>query len=65
MLPALQGLGPLANPPALLVGLVLLAIILLVGRVVMAVAWRLLIIAIIVLTTLWILGILGFQFGIF
>jgi hypothetical protein len=65
MLPVLQGLGPLADPPALLVGLVIVALIVVVGRVVMAVAWRLLVIAIIVLTTLWILGILGFNFGVF
>ena len=61
----LQGLGPLGQPPALLVGLVILALIVIVGRVVMAVAWRLLLIAIIVVTTLWILGILGFQVGVF
>jgi hypothetical protein len=65
MLPVLQGLGPLADPPALLVGLVIIALIVVVGRVVMAIAWRLLVIAIIVLTTLWILGILGFNFGVF
>lgn len=65
MFPVLQGLGPLADPPALLVGLVIVALIVVVGRVVMAVAWRLLVIAIIVLTTLWILGILGFNFGVF
>ena len=65
MLPVLQGLGPLADPPALLVGLVIVALIVVVGRVVLAVAWRLLVIAIIVLTTLWILGILGFNFGVF
>lgn len=59
-----QGLGPLASPPALLVGLVILAIILLVGRIVMALAWRLVVIAVIAVATLWILGILGFQTGI-
>lgn len=60
-----QGLGPLAEPPALLVGLVILALVILVGRAVMAVAWRLILIAIVVLTTLWILAMLGFNFGVF
>ncbi len=57
--------GPLTSPPALLVAVAILAVILLVGRVVMALAWRLVIIALIVLATLWILGILGFEFGVF
>lgn len=57
--------GPLTSPPALLVGVAILAVVILVGRVVMAVAWRLVIIALIALTTLWILGVLGFEFGIF
>lgn len=61
----LQGLGPLASPPALLVWIVVLAVILVVGRVLLALAWRLVIIALIVLTVLWLLGILGFEFGVF
>jgi len=60
----LQSLGPLADPPMLLVGLVLLAAILIVGRIVMAIAWRLLLVAIGVVVGLWVLGLLGFQFGI-
>jgi len=65
LLPLAQGFGPLADPPALLVGLVIVALIVLVGRVVLAVAWRLLLIAIVVLAVLWILGILGFSVGVF
>lgn len=61
---ALQA-GGLTSPPALLVAVAVLAVIILVGRVVMAVAWRLVIIALIVLGTLWILAILGFEFGVF
>lgn len=61
---ALQG-GPLTSPPALLVWVAVLALIILVGRVVMKVAWKLVIIALIVLTVLWLLGILGFGVGIF
>jgi hypothetical protein len=60
----LQSLGPLAEPPALLIGLVLLAAILIVGRIVMAIAWRLLLIAIGVVVGLWVLSLLGFQTGI-
>lgn len=52
-------LGPLGSPPALLIGLVLLAVVVLVGRVVLAVAWRLVIIAAIVVALLWILSVLG------
>jgi hypothetical protein len=52
-------LGPLGSPPALLVGLVLLALVVLVGRVVLAVAWRLVVIALVVVAVLWILGTLG------
>lgn len=65
LVPLAQGLGPLADPPALLVGLVVLALVILVGRAFLAIAWRLLLIAIIVLATLWILGILGFTVGVF
>ncbi|AAV46437.1 unknown [Haloarcula marismortui ATCC 43049] len=60
MLPLLQ-LGSLPSLPALLVGLLAIAVVLLVGRLVMKVAWRLVIIAIIAVAVLWILGILGFQ----
>lgn len=60
----LQGLGPLASPPGILVGLVILAAILLVGRLLLSLAWRLVVIAAVAVAVLWILGILGFQFGI-
>ncbi|MBX0325718.1 hypothetical protein EGH21_22125 [Halomicroarcula sp. F13] len=60
MLSLLQ-LGPLGSPPSLLVGLVLIALVLLVGRFVMKVAWRLVILAIVAVTVLWVLGILGFN----
>lgn len=58
---ALLQLGAFTSPPVLLAGLLLIAVVLLVGRLVMKVAWRLVIIAIIAVTVLWILGILGFQ----
>jgi hypothetical protein len=56
--------GPLGSVPAVLVGLAVLALIVLVGRVVLAIAWRLVLIALAVAVALWVLGILGFQTGI-
>ena len=60
MLTLLQ-LGAFTSPPALLAGLLLIAVVILVGRLVMKVAWRLVIIGIIAVGTLWILGLLGFT----
>ncbi len=57
---ALLQLGGVGTVPAVLVGLVLLAVVLLVGRLVMKVAWRLVIIAIIAVAVLWLLSLLGF-----
>lgn len=59
MLGLLQ-LGGIGTVPALLAGLVLIAIVMVVARIVMKVAWRLVIIAIIAVATLWLLGVLGF-----
>ena len=59
-----QGLGPFASPPGLLVGLAVLAVVLLVGRVVLALAWRLVLLAIAAVAVLWLLGMLGFQTGL-
>ena len=58
---ALLQLGGLGTVPAVLIGLVLVALVLFVGRIVMKFAWRLVIIAIIAVSTLWILGLLGFS----
>lgn len=57
--------GPLGSPPALLVALVILAAIVLVGRVVLAFAWRLVLIALLVAVVLWVLAGLGFEIGVF
>ena len=59
MLGLLQ-LGGIGTVPAVLTGLVLIAIVLLVGRLVMKVAWRLVVIAIIAVGVLWLLSLLGF-----
>jgi hypothetical protein len=61
----LQGLGPFGSPPGLLVWVVVLALIVLVGRFLLALAWKLVVIALIVLSMFWILGMLGFEFGVF
>jgi len=58
---ALLQLGSLGTVPMVLAGLVLLAIVLLVGRLVMKVAWRLVIIAIIGVGVVYVLGLLGFN----
>lgn len=60
MLGLLQ-LGGFGTVPAVLAGLVLIAVVLLVGRLVMKVAWRLVIIAIVVVSVVWLLGLLGFN----
>ena len=57
--------GPLGSPPALLVALVVLAAIILVGRFVLAVAWRLVLLAVAVALALWVLAGLGFETGVF
>jgi len=57
---ALLQLGSIGTVPAVLAGLVLIAIVLLVGRLMMKVAWRLVIIGIIVVSVLWLLSLLGF-----
>ena len=62
---ALQGFGPLASPPALLVWVAVLLLVLLVGRVVLAVAWRVLLLVLAVLIVLWLLSLLGFRTGVF
>ena len=62
---ALQsGLGPLGSPVGILGVLVVLAIVILVGRFLLSMAWRLVVIGLIVIGTLYVLGLLGFGLGI-
>ena len=62
---ALQsGLGPLGSSVGILGVLVVLAIIILVGRFLLSMAWRLVVIGLIAVGTLYILGLLGFGLGI-
>lgn len=56
--------GPLGSPPALVVALAVLVLIVLVGRIVLAVAWRLVLIALLVAVVLWALAGLGFGTGL-
>jgi len=65
-LPALAyGLGPLASPTGVLAVLLILAGVILVGRILLSLAWRLVVIGIIVVGTLYVLGLLGFGIGVF
>jgi len=64
-LPALAfGLGPLASPTGVLAVLLSLAAVVFVGRILLSLAWRLVTIAIAVVGTLYVLGLLGFGVGI-
>ena len=58
---ALLQLGDVGTLPMVLAGLVLLAVVLLVARFVMKFAWRLVVIAIVVVGTVYVLGLLGIQ----
>jgi len=64
MLTQVLQFGPLGSPPAVLVGLIVLAVIVLVGRVVLAVAWRLVLVALLVAAVLWVLAGLGLGVGV-
>ena len=55
----LQAAGPFTSPPVLVGTLVLLLAIVLVGRFLMGVAWKILLIALAVVVALWALGALG------
>jgi hypothetical protein len=52
-------LDALSSPPGIIVTLLLVAAVIVVGRFVLALAWRLIWIVIAVVVVLWVLGILG------
>jgi hypothetical protein len=54
-----MALGPLGSPPGLLLGLIALLVVLLVGRVLLSLAWKLVVIALVVVGALWLLGLVG------
>jgi hypothetical protein len=62
---AVLQVGPLESPPEVLLVLLLLVVAIVVGRFVLAVAKKVVIIGLIIVGTLWVLAELGFQFGVF
>ncbi|MFB6359700.1 MAG: hypothetical protein ABEH59_00090 [Halobacteriales archaeon] len=52
-------LGPFTAPPVLIGTLLLLLVVLVVGRVLIGLAWRLVLLALAVVVGLWVLGALG------
>jgi len=59
--PVIAQLGPLASPLGVLGALVALAVVIIVGRIVLTIAWRLVIIGIVAVGVFWLLGVLGFA----
>lgn len=63
MTPSAGALAPLTlgftSPPAIVATLLVLLVILLVGRFLMGVAWKLVLVALVVVIGLWALGALG------
>ena len=59
-----QALGPLGSAPSVLIGLLALAAVLLVGRFLMNVAWKLVIVALALVSVVWVLGMVGMPVGI-
>lgn len=57
--------GPLGTLPGLLGTLIIIAVIILVGRIVLKVAWKIVLVAIVVAAILWFLGLLGPLGGLF
>jgi len=57
----LAQVGQLGSPPALLIGLLALLVVFLVARVLLALAWHLVLIALVVVLLLWLLAGLGFD----
>lgn len=57
-------LGPITSPPALVAMLVFLLLVLFVGRILIGLAWRLVLIALAVVVALWLLGVVGTGFNL-
>lgn len=56
-------LGPFTAPPVLIGTVIVLLLVFVVGRVLIGLAWRLVLIALAVVIGLWLLGALGTGFG--
>lgn len=52
-------LGPFTAPPVIIGTLIILLLILVVGRVLIGLAWKLVLIALVIVVGLWVLGALG------
>lgn len=60
MLPALpMQMDALATLPGILMTLIVIAVVILVARVVLSVAWKIVLVAVLVAAALWIVGLLG------
>ncbi len=59
LLPSVLFGGALLSPPALVFFLIVVLVVLVIGRMVLALAWRLVWIALAVVFVLWLLGALG------
>lgn len=57
-------IGPFTSPPVLIGTLLVLLLVLVVGRVLIGLAWRLVLIALAVVIGLWLLGALGTGFNL-
>lgn len=64
LLEAVLLLGPFTAPPALIGTVIVLLLVLVVGRLLIGLAWRLVLIALAVIIGLWLLGALGTGFGL-
>jgi hypothetical protein len=51
--------GPPGQLPAVLLGLVVLALVIAVGRLFLKIAWKLVLVALVVVGVLWLLGLFG------
>lgn len=64
LLEAVLLLGSFTAPPALIGTVIVLLLVLVVGRLLIGLAWRLVLIALAVIIGLWLLGALGTGFGL-
>ncbi len=55
----------LATLPGILGTLIVIAVVILVGRIVLEVAWKLVLVATVIVAALWLLGLLGPLQGLF
>lgn len=59
----LQVFAQIGSLPSVIFGLIALAVVVFVGRIVLNVAWKLVMAALLVVTVLWVLGAIGLPVG--